>query len=107
MEINNKNIHIVLINLNITPDLKGYECIKYALLHPEFKGMHVYEECAKHLNYHYNTVDREIRTCLKKIPAKHLKIIVGNSKPTNLAVITCLRFAMEYDLLNEILSEEA
>ena len=97
------NIKLLLIKIGITPNLKGYNALIWALEHPEVHGCDIYKECAKAMNDSAHNVERRIRHTLLHVHPKYMNKIMMGNKPKTITFIECLRVCIN----NDIFSEEA
>lgn len=97
------NTKLLLIKIGITPNLKGFAVMEWALNHPEYSGYSIFTEYAKVVDTTPLNIERRLRNAILHVHPEYMhKIIMGN-KPTASVFIECLRVVIE----NGILSEEA
>lgn len=96
-----KKIKNVLIELGITPNLKGFNCIVeavcYIMKNNDVKTTDVYEHVAKNLGYEISNVERAIRHCISKAnkTSETWNKYIGCKKVTNSTFLFILALKLE------------
>ena len=98
-----KKIKNVLIELGITPNLKGFNCIVeavgYIMKNNDAKTTDVYEHVANTLGYKAANVERTIRHCILKVDenSESWRRYIGIKRANNSTFLFVLAMKMEED----------
>lgn len=96
-----KKIKNALLELGITPNLKGFNCIVeavgYIMKNNDVKTTDVYEYVAKNLGYEISNVERAIRHCISKADktSETWGKYIGCKKVTNSTFLYILALKLE------------